>query len=328
MYNLEDKFGRKHDYLRISLTDKCNLRCSYCMPEDICFLPSQKLMTAEEIIHIANVFVNDFGIKKIRITGGEPFVRKDADHILKVLGKLPIELAVTTNAVLLHKFWNTLEAIKLSALNISLDTLHKNKFASINKRDEFEQVMANIHSAAEKGYDIRLNVVMKKGMNEDEVLDFVKLTKENTFHVRFIEFMPFNGNEWNKKEVVSFKNMLFDIEEEFDIVKLNDLPNSTSKSYKAVGHKGTFSFITTVSMPFCSDCNRIRLTADGKLKNCLFSANEMDLLAALRHNKDIRPLIIENIRNKKKELGGLGNLKSDDLDIRKISKRSMFAIGG
>ena len=328
MQVLKDKFGRVHDYLRISLTDRCNLRCSYCMPEDICFLPSQNLMTKDEILYIAKTFANDFGIKKIRITGGEPLLRKDAEAILRELASLSVKLVLTTNAVFLNKFWDCLEEIELKSLNISLDTLQKDKFASINKRDEFDTVITNIKTAMKKDYDIRLNVVMKNKMNEDEVLNFVQLTKNYPLHVRFIEFMPFNGNEWDKEVVVPYQSILSAIKDEYDTVKLNDLPNSTSKSYKVVGNEGTFSFITTISMPFCSDCNRIRLTADGKLRNCLFSTTEMDLLTPLRNNEDIKDLIIQNIQSKKEKLGGLGNLKADAFNKQKISKRSMFAIGG
>ena len=166
-------------------------------------------------------------------------------------------------------------------------------------------------------------------MNENEVLDFVRLTKDYSVHVRFIEFMPFNGNDWNKDQVISFRNLLSDLKNDFDIIKLNDLPNSTSKSYKAIGHSGTFSFITTITQPFCNECNRIRLTADGKLRNCLFSMEEMDLLTPLRNNEEISKLIIQNISDKKIELGGLGSLQKLETNrTTTISKRGMYAIGG
>lgn len=327
MQPLVDTFGRVHDYLRISLTDKCNLRCTYCMPENVQFLPSKKLMSKAELLDLAAIFVNDFGINKIRITGGEPLLRKDAGEIISGLCALGVKLHMTTNAVLLHRFWETLQAHQLLSINISLDTLNRAKFLEINKRDEFEIVHQNIQTALEKGFRIKLNVVAKKGMNDDEILDFIALTENENIHVRFIEFMPFNGNEWDKTNVLDYQLMLNDIKKQHTVEKLNDLPNSTSKSYQVNGFNGTFSFISTITAPFCESCNRIRLTADGKLRNCLFSTSEIDLLTAYRTGNEIKPLIIKAIQQKKAALGGHA-FQSKEFDANQVDKRSMVAIGG
>ena len=327
MQPLVDTFGRVHDYLRISLTDKCNLRCTYCMPENVQFLPTKKLMSKAELLDLAAIFVNDFGINKIRITGGEPLLRKDAGEIISGLCALGVKLHMTTNAVFLHRFWETLQAHQLLSINISLDTLDRAKFYEINKRDEFEVVHQNIQTALQKGFRIKLNVVAKKGMNDDEILDFIALTENENIHVRFIEFMPFNGNEWDKTNVLDYQLMLSEISKQHSVEKLNDLPNSTSKSYQVKGFKGTFSFISTITAPFCESCNRIRLTADGKLRNCLFSTSETDLLTKYRAGKEIKPLIIEAIQQKKAALGGHA-FQSKEFDANQVDERSMVAIGG
>ena len=328
MTELVDRFGRIHDYLRVSLTDRCNLRCAYCMPEHVQFLPRPNLMTADEILQIANTFVVEYGVNKIRLTGGEPLLRKDAAAIIEGLADLPVEMVMTTNGVFLHKFLDMFERKGLTSLNISLDSLHREKFHRINKKDSFDIVWKNIQSALDRNFNIKLNTVVKLGMNDDEVLDFVHLTRDNDLHVRFIEFMPFSGNKWQKDAVMPYKDMLHVISKEHDVIKLNDKVNSTSKSYTIEGFTGTFSFISTNSLPFCNDCNRIRLTADGKLRNCLFSKDETDLLQALRNQQDIRPLIIDTIMGKHKQLGGLDNFQSSVFDEKAIDERSMYAIGG
>ncbi|MBW8049143.1 MAG: GTP 3',8-cyclase MoaA [Cytophagales bacterium] len=332
---LKDAFGRPHDYLRISLTDKCNFKCVYCMPENSCFLPHDQLLTRDEILEIAKVFV-ELGIKKIRLTGGEPLVRKDAAHIIEQLGKLPVELAITTNGYLLDSYLNTFKKAGTKSVNVSLDTLNEDKFLTITKRDCFYKTLANIHLFINEGFHVKVNTVVIKGMNENEIVDFVKWTRNSNIHVRFIEFMPFNGNQWQRDKIVPFKEMLGRIKDIYTIEKLQDAPNSTSKSYRVKGFDGTFAVISSVTAPFCNDCNRIRLTADGKLKNCLFSNDEADLLQALRNGKDIKPIIIECIARKYKERGGLKqfDLKApntwDDRAFKHDYERGrcMTAIGG
>ena len=327
MQPLVDQFGRIHDYLRISLTDKCNLRCTYCMPENMQFMPNRNLMSAEELLAIAKIFVDDFGVRKIRITGGEPLLRKDAATIINGLATLGVKLHLTTNAVFLHQFWESLQQNGLLSINVSLDTLNRERFLEINKRDEFDIVQQNIETALTKGFKIKLNVVIKKGMNEGEVLDFIALTKSGNMHIRFIEFMPFNGNQWDKSAVVDYRAILEQIEGKYQIGKLNDAYSSTSKTYQIADFEGTFSFVTTISEPFCASCNRIRLTADGKIRNCLFGKDEIDLLSKFRKGEAIQPFIIQAIQAKKEALGG-HVFQSSNFDLKNVDTRSMVAIAG
>ena len=267
---MKDPFDRKHDYLRISLTDRCNLQCSYCMPDVPYFLPNHQVLSDEEIFKIAEIFVKDLGIRKIRLTGGEPLARKNAGNIIESLSTLPVELAITTNAVLLHRFFPLFEKIGLNSLNISLDSLIPENFKAITQKNYFYKVFENINRALAMGYHVKINAVIKRGMNDDEILDFVKWTRNSPVHVRFIEFMPFDGNRWLWDQVVSFKDILEKIRAFFPVEKLEDGFHSTAKSFRIPGFQGTFAVISTVTESFCHNCNRIRLTADGKLRNCLF----------------------------------------------------------
>lgn len=318
---LKDNFGRVHNYLRVSLTDKCNLRCNYCMPEDNRFLPQSKLLTADEIFKIAEIFVLKFGISKIRFTGGEPLIRSDAGKIMELISRLPVELAITTNGVLLDKFLLLFKKIGLTSINVSLDSLNSEKFMQITRRSEFQTIKNNIDSALNKGFKIKLNVVVMKDINDDELLDFAEWTLVDPIHVRFIEFMPFIGNNWEWGKVVSYKELKKRIEHLYRLEKLYDKPNATSKCYRVKGARGTLAFISTVTEPFCESCNRLRLSADGKLQNCLFARSDVDLLSALRTGKDIEDLILFNIRLKAAVQGG----KSP---CEKVTERSMVSIGG
>lgn len=318
---LLDTFGRKHNYLRISLTDACNLRCTYCMlNEEVSVTPSHKMMQVDEIVELAKVFVN-LGINKIRLTGGEPLVRKDAKLIIQKLAELPVELSISTNAVLAHDFIEVFKEAKIKSVNVSLDTLNAEQFFEITKRGDFEKIKTNIFLLLEHQFNVKLNMVVMKGINETAILDFIALTRDFPLDVRFIEFMPFTGNAWNREKVFSQQDMLNLIEEKHSIEKLNDEINDTAKKYKVPEYKGSFGFISTVTQPFCEGCNRLRLTADGKMKNCLFSQGETDLLSAYRNGINIESLILENLQSKKQALGGR-------FDFENIENRSMIKIGG
>ncbi len=318
---LTDTFGRQHDYLRISLTDACNLRCVYCMPnETIQVTPSAKLMQAEEIQEIARIFVS-LGVKKIRLTGGEPLLRKDAKNIIERLSPLPVELAISTNAVLADQYIETFLANGIRSLNVSLDTLNAEEFLSITKRGDFQKIISNIQLLLSHNFKVKVNMVVMKGINEHAILDFIEWTRNYPLDIRFIEFMPFSGNAWQRDKVFSYADMLELIEKKYTFVKLEDAANDTAKKYKVSNHAGTFAFITTITEPFCGSCNRMRLTADGKMKNCLFSAGETDLLSAFRKGQDITPLILSCLHDKKQERGGR-------FDFENIENRSMIRIGG
>ena len=325
---LIDSFDRIHNYLRISLTDNCNLRCFYCMPkEDYEFTPHSRLMQPEEIEALAKIFVEN-GVNKIRLTGGEPLVRKDAADIILRLAKLPVKLTLTTNATRLHDFVNVLKEAKVSSLNISLDTLEPDKFNIITRRDSFKLVMDNINLMINEDFHVKVNVVVMKGMNDHEINDFVAWTKDVPVHVRFIEFMPFEGNRWTSNQVFTWKEMMDEISRKYTPVALQGDIHDTAKKYSIEGHKGTFAVISTMSSPFCAGCNRMRLTADGKMKNCLFSQKETDLLTAFRKGEDVLPLIKESIASKAKELGGQFTKDFEKIQTEDLHNRSMISIGG
>jgi len=325
---IKDSFGRIHDYLRISLTDNCNFRCFYCMPEeDYDFTPASRLMQTHEIIQLAKLFVEQ-GVKKIRLTGGEPLVRKDAAEIISALGKLPVELVITTNGTRIAEMLPVLKEAGIKSINISLDTLQAEKFFMITRRDVFHQVRSNIELLLHEKITVKINMVVMKGLNDGEIKDFIDWTKHNSVQVRFIEFMPFSGNKWTSNKMYTLQEILNQIEQDFTVLPVEGSANDTAKHFMIPGHEGSFSIISTMTAPFCSTCNRMRLTADGKMKNCLFSDGETDLLTALRKKDDVLPLIQACIWDKKKELGGQLISHFENLDAAAIKNRSMITIGG
>ena len=328
---LTDSFKRKHTYLRISLIERCNLKCTYCMPEEgIPLSPRNHLMSYEEIYTIAKTFVKH-GVTKIRLTGGEPLIRKDIHVILKKLSSLGVELSITTNAVLVHKYIDALKDSGIKSINVSLDTLNREKFSQITRRNEFERVYQNILLLIREGFQVKINSVLIKDFNEDEIIDFIELTKKHSITIRFIEFMPFNGNKWDMSKLVSYAQVIDRAHAKYSqelIQRLQDAPNDTSKNYKVMGYQGSFSVISSVTNPFCDSCNRIRLTANGRLKNCLFSDGEEDLLTPLRNGKEIEPMIYKLIQGKKKIRNGMETIESFQEPESHNQNRSMIAIGG
>lgn len=328
---LTDTHGRKHSYLRISLSEKCNLRCTYCMPHDgIPLSPRSHLMTADEIETFAKVFV-DHGVTKIRLTGGEPLVRKDFTAILARLAKLPVKLSITTNALLTHRFIEDFKRYGLHDINVSLDSLNAEKFKLITRRDQYKKAFENIEQLIEEGFNVKVNVVLMKHFNEDEIVDFINLTKARAINVRFIEFMPFDGNAWNKEKLVSQAEVINRVTDHFGVEALQPFPNEknfTARNFKIEGFQGTFGIISSVTNPFCDSCNRIRLTADGKLKNCLFSNEETNLLKPFREGEKLEDLIDAALNAKKAVRAGMTDfdqLTNPDLHS---NNRSMIAIGG
>lgn len=325
---LVDRFNRVHDYLRISITDNCNLRCFYCMPEeDYSFTAASRLMQPKEIFELARQFT-DLGVRKIRITGGEPLVRKDAAEILRLLSGLPVTLTMTTNATRVHQFSEVIRETGMRSLNVSLDTLQADRFQLITRRDQFDLVRDNIRLLLGMGIEVKVNAVIMRGFNEGEINDFVEWTREVPVHVRFIEFMPFAGNRWTSNRVFTWQEILSAVDSAYAYVRLEDEPNGTAKRYQVPGHAGTFSVISTMSAPFCGTCNRMRLTADGKMKNCLFSEEETDLLEALRRGEAVSDLIKDSILHKNEKLGGQFRTTFDLLQADALVNRSMIAIGG
>ena len=328
---LTDSLERKHTYLRISLTERCNLRCTYCMPEEGVLLSHKShIMNFDEIYDIAKTFV-DNGVTKIRLTGGEPLIRKDLPVILKKLASLPVEIGITTNGVIVDRFIDAFKECGIRHINVSLDSLKKEKFKQITRRNYFERVYKNIQLLAENGFNVKVNAVLIRGFNDDEIVDFVNLAKELPISIRFIEFMPFDGNKWNMKKMVSYAEIIKLVNCHFskeNVERLQDADNDTSKNYKIKGHKGSFAIISSVTNPFCDSCNRLRLTANGQLKNCLFSATESDILSSLREGKSIEPIIQKAVLGKFKIRGGMDTLKKLQEPKLHSQNRNMTTIGG
>lgn len=326
---LIDSFGRKHDYLRISITDRCNFRCTYCMPDNRpgAYPDTAGKMSPGEIEGIARIFC-DLGVNKIRITGGEPLIRKDAGEIISRLSKLPVKLTLTTNGVYVDRFMEEIERARIRSVNVSLDAMDADTFRIIAQRDMLGKVMSNIRLLLDAGLHVKVNMVVLKGENEAQIPQFIAWTEKLPLHVRFIEYMPFTKNEWDHQKVVGAEEIRKMIGEKYTFSKLNDLPNDTAKSYRIHGFEGTFALISTMTEPFCDGCNRLRLTADGKMKNCLFSKGEVDLLSSFRKGEDIDLLIRSCLWDKKAARGGQMNDSLERLDAAQIENRSMIAIGG
>ena len=328
---IADSFGRVHNYLRVSLTERCNLRCFYCMPEDgVQLSEKSNVLSHEEIIHVAKEFVK-LGVNKIRLTGGEPLVKKNVEKIIRELAALPIQLSMTTNGILLDRYLPLLKECNVNNLNISLDTLDREQFNYMTRRDYYDRVMANIYNSISQGFNVKINAVLMKGINDSELVDFVEFTKENKVSFRFIEFMPFDGNKWDTSKVVSLEDIFEMLNNHYandQIIKLEDKKHDTTKNYRIKGYKGRFGIISTVSNPFCDSCNRIRLTANGKIKNCLFSQGETDLLEPLRAGDDLAPIILDSVTNKAKSRGGM--ISDEDFQNKEINtkNRAMISIGG
>ncbi|XP_011195858.1 molybdenum cofactor biosynthesis protein 1 [Zeugodacus cucurbitae] len=304
---LTDTFGRHHTYLRISLTERCNLRCQYCMPaEGVQLQPKSNLLTTEEILYLARIFVEQ-GVRKIRLTGGEPTVRRDIVDIIAQIKSIPKleNVGITTNGLVLTRLLLPMQRAGLDAVNISLDTLRPKRFEEITRRKGYERVIAGIDLAIQLGYKPKLNCVLMRNFNEDEICDFVEFTKDRAVDVRFIEYMPFTGNKWQTDRLISFKESLDIIQKRWpDFAALPNGPNDTSKAYGVPGYKGQVGFITSMTEHFCGSCNRLRLTADGNIKVCLFGNKEFSLRDAIRNKcseDDLITLIGTAVSRKKKQ---------------------------
>ncbi|XP_017135561.1 molybdenum cofactor biosynthesis protein 1 isoform X2 [Drosophila miranda] len=324
---LTDTFGRHHTYLRISLTERCNLRCDYCMPADgVPLQPKANLLTTEEIIRLARIFVEQ-GVRKIRLTGGEPTVRRDIVDMVAEMKALPQleHVGITTNGLVLTRLLLPLQRAGLDSLNISLDTLKKDRFEKITRRKGWERVIAGIDLAVQLGYRPKVNCVLMRNFNEDEVCDFVEFTRDRPVDVRFIEYMPFSGNKWHTDRLISFKETVELIRRQWpEFEALPNGPNDTSKAFAVPGFKGQVGFITSMTEHFCGSCNRLRLTADGNIKVCLFGNKEFSLRDAMRSDvseEDLVDLIGAAVRRKKRQHAGM-------LNLSQMENRPMILIGG
>ena len=325
---ITDNFGRIFDYLRLAVNDQCNLRCIYCMPEKgIPFLDKNKLLNTKDVKRLINIF-SSLGVSKIRFTGGEPLLRKDIFELIQYSSELPEidTVHMTTNGVLLPSYLNQLERAGLSGLNISLDTLRPDRFKSITRRGHFQDVMKGLDMAfSSRIHSIKVNVVTMKEFNDDEILDFVELTRENDIIVRFIELMPFDSHQiWKTGKFYSAEKIIGHLEKNIKGLRPSSGSKTEHHAFEIDGYKGKVAVIPAFTRSLCNNCNRIRITADGKLLNCLYSRSETDLLREMINGSsdgDIKDLIRESMRNKLMD-GWLSQRDGKD------QRESMTQIGG
>lgn len=283
---LYDNHGRPINYLRLAVTDRCNLRCFYCMPEEgIHYLPKKELLTFEEIIRLVSLMAS-MGISKIRLTGGEPFVRNDLMQLISRLVAVPgiKDVHLTTNGILTAPHIADLKKLGIASVNLSLDTLDRKRFLEITRRDEFDKTFKTLNLLLEHGIPVKVNTVVMDGKNTDDILPLADFTKYNPITVRFIEEMPFNGGTTHGSGLVWSHRKIFDhLRNRYpDIEKLSDPQHSTALHYRIPGHQGLLGIIPAFSRTFCGTCNRIRLTAQGMLKTCLYDDGVLDVKGALR----------------------------------------------
>lgn len=303
---MKDSYGREINYLRVSVTDRCNLRCIYCMPEEGIknLLPHHEILGYEEILRIIRIALS-IGISKVRITGGEPLIRKDIVSFIESLARIEgiQDIGMTTNGVLLKKYAKSLHDAGLRRVNVSLDSLDENKFRTITRLGSLKEVLEGIEEAYRVGLNpVKINVVVMKGINDDEVERFAQWSKEVPFQIRFIEFMPIGENHWRRELFISKQEIKEKIEASFGkLIPVQLKKSGPAEYFMLEGAKGFLGFISPMTTHICVKCNRLRLTADGKLRLCLFSDKEIDLKTPLRKgasDAEIRQIIIKAIQLK------------------------------
>ncbi|MFB0507498.1 MAG: GTP 3',8-cyclase MoaA [Thermodesulfobacteriota bacterium] len=326
---LTDNFARRINYLRISITDRCNLRCRYCMPDEgIALIGHDEVLTYEEILRVVRLF-GQLGIEKIRLTGGEPLARKGALDLIRGISEIREigDLSLTTNGVLLGEFAADLAKAGIKRINVSLDTLNPEKFAYITRRDRFPEVRMGIEKALDVGlFPVKLNVVAIKGFNDDEILQFAQLTLDKPLTVRFIEFMPTAGVDlWNRDHVLTVDTIRKEIGKLGPLIPVDgDERDGPAARFCLKGAAGELGFISPISSCFCEHCNRLRLTPDGRLRACLFSDNEIDLRLHLRNHctdEKLKDLLMTALQNKPQR-------HTIETSLFRKCQRTMAAIGG
>lgn len=319
---MNDRYGRSIDYLRVSLTDRCNLRCIYCMPEEGVYKKShEEVLRFEEILKIVNAAAL-LGVKKIRYTGGEPLILKGIEELIEKTSKVPgiKDIAITTNGILLEDLADKLKASGLNRVNISLDTLKEDKFKQITRGGDINKVLRAIQKCISIGLTpVKINTVLIKGINDDEISDFINLTRELPVEIRFIELMPIGqGEKLYKKGFMSSDEVVARFPE---LKPLETNKNSTASLYKIKNSKGKVGFISPLSCKFCASCNRIRLTSMGTIKPCLHSANELNIKGYLNNEVLLTSALKEAMYNKPSQ----HNLECDK---KSSSSKMMYQIGG
>lgn len=325
---LKDSYNRRIDYLRISVTDKCNLKCIYCMPsEGLKFFQEKDVLTDDEILRFVRI-ARKYGLRKVRITGGEPLMRKDIISLVSAIKKTGVrDLSITTNGIMLSKIADDLKKAGLDRVNISLDTMDPDKYRVITKGDDINCVWQSIKKAEEAGLTpVKINVVPIRGLNDDEISAFASLTFDNNYHIRFIEFMPATCNGiWRKDKCVSSAEAMEKISALGKLEHLKFKGRGPSRNYRIKGAVGVIGFISPLSNHFCGDCNRLRLTADGKIRPCLFSNIKVDIKTPMRNGASDEE--IENLFCRAVKVKPPRHLLNEDITTAKHLK-TMSAIGG
>jgi cyclic pyranopterin phosphate synthase len=328
MSDLIDSFGRKHNNLRISVTDRCNLRCSYCMPEEVVFMDRAELLTFEEIAHFVRVAV-PLGIDKIRLTGGEPLMRRDLAKLVALLAEVPgiKDIGLTTNGILLAEHAQALYDAGLRRINISLDTLNPDRFRQLARREGLDRVLEGIAAAKRAGFaPVKINAVSIRGITEHEVVPLGRYARDNGLELRFIEYMPIGAEAWERDKVYFAQEIMDQLTAAFGpLAPAPDAdPRAPAEDWVYADGGGRVGIIASVSRPFCLSCNRIRLTADGKLRNCLFALTEVDVKHHLRETHDDAALADAIRRNVADKWEG------HEINTARFIKplRTMHAIGG
>ena len=294
---LYDSFGRKIDYIRLSVTDRCNLRCNYCMPENIVFAPKKELLSYEEMLFILETLRKN-GFRKVRITGGEPLARKNLMFFLRELSTLGFEeITLTTNGVLINDYLEELIELGITRLNLSLDTLLKEKFKTITRKDDFDVVMQSLNRMLDLNMIVKLNAVVMHGVNDDEIESLAELSLKHKIGVRFIEEMPFDGSSKIKsKHFLNYKEIISRLESRFsNLKKIEDPVGSTSLNYQIKDAPGTIGVIPAFSRTFCGTCNRIRISALGDLRTCLYENNGLSIRDVIRNNPGNETMLMKSI---------------------------------
>lgn len=321
---LTDSFQRKINYLRISVTDRCNLRCRYCVDGNFPFIPHSEILTYEEILKFVRICA-EMGIEKVRLTGGEPLVRRRIEYLVKeitLIGGIR-DVSLTTNGILLEEKLESLVSAGLKRINVSLDTLKRERFEYLTGLDGLKRVIRGIERSLEAGLNpVKINTVIIKGINDDEITDFVRLAERYDLEVRFIEFMPF-GEEgfWTKDKVVTSQAILDEVKKSFELKKIDDFRNGPASVYEIEGGKGRIGFISPISSHFCERCNRLRLTSKGMIRPCLFSQTEYDVRYLLRNSapeEEIKSLILRAVREKPEKKEEEGRIKKCQRSLRHI----------
>ena len=305
MNKLVDNFGRQMEYVRLAVTDRCNLRCQYCMPaQGIDIVPRQELLTFKEMYRLIRV-LTELGVHKVRLTGGEPFARKDFVGFLEMLSHNDLleAINITTNGALISQHIDRIEKLeKVKDINLSIESLSREKFAKITRRDAFSEVYKTLELLEKSSLNLKLNIVVQSGVNTDEIVDFVRFTKNKNVAVRFIEEMPFNGKgQREMQENWTFKKILNEIKTEFNVRELVSEKSSTSRNYAIDNHLGTVGIIPAFTRTICNNCNRIRITSTGTFKNCLFDDGVFNLRDFMRKgasNEDLKALFLSLVKEK------------------------------